>query len=193
MYRLVALVVLQRNIEFDELSRVESSFSEIAEIAKKLDVAFKPCVNGGVEIILEGSDVTLAIRQEECGTMASKVATIKSVRSALLERQRQFLEEPGLVADGRDMGTIVFPNAPVKIFLTASAKIRGERRLIQLKQQGINANLRGLIRDIEERDARDTNRKDAPLIPADDAIIIDTGKLSIDEVVKQVMDAAQFI
>ena len=187
LYRLVALAAQRRGLDFDDTDLIEKP---LAKIAETLDVTFKPCANGGVEIILEGDDVTQAIRSEDCGCVASQVAAKKPVRGALLERQRQFLELPGLVADGRDMGTVVFPNAKVKIFLTASAEIRAERRLQQLKEQGISVSLLGLIRDIEERDARDMNRKEAPLVPADDALIIDTGKLDIDEVVQTVMDAA---
>jgi len=185
LYRLVALAAQRKGIAVEE----DASEEELSKVAEKLDVIFRPCEGGGVEVLLEGDDVSLPIRTEDCGCAASQVAAKKEVRKALLGRQRDFLEAPGLVADGRDMGTVVFPNAKVKVFLTATAEIRAERRLNQLKEQGINANLRGLIRDIEERDARDTQRKDAPLVPADDAIIIDTGKLSIDEVVDQVMDA----
>lgn len=193
LYRLVALATLQKRISLDKniaSEEVETSESKVIEIARNLDVEFLPDDLGNVKIMLDGKDVTQAIRAEECGNTASKIATFKLVRTALLKRQQQFSKEPGLVADGRDMGTIVFPDAPVKIFLTASAEIRGERRLNQLKEQGISANLRGLIRDIEERDARDMQRKDAPLVPADDAIIIDTGKLSIDEVVDTVLKAS---
>ena len=185
LYRLVALAVLKKAIPLNK----DSSEYEIYNIALKLDVLFVPLENNSVRIVLEGEDVTQAIRTEECGNIASQVAALKSVRTALLERQRGFLKLPGLVADGRDMGTIVFPDAKLKIFLTASAEIRGKRRLNQLKQQGINANLRGLIRDIEERDTRDMQRKDAPLVPADDAMIIDTDNLSIDEVVNLVLNA----
>ena len=183
LYRLVALAAKRKGVSFDQ----EDS---LATIAEELDVVFRTRRSGGVEITLEGDDVSVAIRSEDCGCAASKIAAVQPVRGALLERQRKFLESPGLVADGRDMGTVVFPDAKVKIFLTASAEIRAQRRLKQLKEQGINANLRGLIEDIEARDTRDMNRKDAPLIPADEAIIIDTGKSTIDEVVSQVMEAA---
>ena len=188
LYRLVALAAQRKGIDFNQADVDENSLSEIAET---LNVVFKPCLNGGVEILMDNDDVTQAIRSEECGCAASQVAAQKPVRAALLERQKQFLQAPGLVADGRDMGTVVFPEAKVKIFLTASPQIRGERRLKQLKERGIDANLAGLIKDIEERDARDMNRKDAPLIPAGDAIIIDTGELSIDEVVNIVLSAAK--
>lgn len=184
LYRLVGLAAQRKQIDLDDETR-------LTEVAEELDVVFKANQRGGVLIMLEGCDVSLDIRTEEAGAAASQVAAKLTVRKALLARQRRFQRRPGLVADGRDMGTIVFPQAPIKVFLTASAEIRAERRLNQLKQQGISANLRGLIRDIEKRDARDTNRKDAPLIPAADAIIIDTGKLSIDEVVNKVLSAVK--
>ncbi len=184
LYRLVALAANRKGVDL-------GADEQLKKIAEQLGVSFVPVSGGLVEIKLESDDVTQIIRSEECGNAASKVAAINVVRVALLERQRRFLQEPGLVADGRDMGTVVFPDARIKIFLTASAEIRAERRLNQLKQQGINASLHGLIRDIEERDARDTNRKEAPLVPAEDAIIIDTGSMSIDEVVKTVMEAVK--
>ena len=184
LYRLVGLAANLKGISFD-------NEEELSDIARDLDVSFKPGDSGIVDIILDNNLVTNEIRTEEAGADASKVAAVSGVRKALLERQRQFQTLPGLIADGRDMGTVVFPEAKIKVFLTASAEIRAERRLNQLKQQGINANLRGLIRDIEERDARDTNRKDAPLVPAEDAIIIDTGSMSIDEVVNTVMEAVK--
>ncbi len=186
LYRLVALAANRKGVDL-------GAEEQLKEIAEQLVVSFVPVSGGLVEIKLEGDDVTQIVRTEECGNEASKVAAISGVRKALLERQRQFQTKPGLIADGRDMGTVVFPEAKIKVFLTASAEIRAERRLNQLKQQGINANLRGLIRDIEERDARDTNRKDAPLVPAEDAIIIDTDSMSIDEVVKAVMEAVKKI
>ena len=184
LYRLVALAAQRKGVDLD-------ADDSLSEIAQTLDVTFKHCEGGGLEIVLDKEIVTNSIRTEECGCAASQVATKSGVREALLDRQRRFQQAPGLVADGRDMGTVVFPDAKVKIFLTASAEIRAERRLNQLKQQGISANLRGLIRDIEERDARDTNRKDAPLVPAQDAIIIDTGVMSIDTVVETVMNVVQ--
>ena len=188
LYRLVGLAAQRNKIDLDD----EAS---LAIVAQNLDVTFKANQEGLVEIFLNGGsgydNVTFDIRTEEAGSAASQVASKPSVRAALLDRQRRFQAQPGLVADGRDMGTVVFPQAPVKIFLTASAEIRAERRLNQLKQQGISANLRGLIQDIEKRDARDTNRKDAPLIPATDAIIIDTTNLSIDEVVNDVLSRAK--
>jgi len=184
LYRLVGLAAKLKGVAFD-------NEEELSLIAADIDVNFVPGDSGIVDIFLDNNLVSNDIRTEEAGAEASRVAAISGVRKALLERQRRFQTDPGLIADGRDMGTVVFPDAKIKIFLTASAEIRAERRLNQLKQQGINANLRGLIRDIEERDARDTNRKDAPLVPAEDAIIIDTGAMSIDEVVNTVMEAVK--
>ena len=187
LYRLVALAADKKQLLTDAVVNE----NKISDLAKQLDIQFIPEPQQAVNVLLEGNDVTQKIRTEDCGNQASIVAALPDVRTALLERQRQFLESPGLVADGRDMGTIVFPDAATKIFLTASPEIRAKRRLEQLKNQGINANLYGLIRDIEERDERDTTRKDAPLIPAQDAIIIDTGRATIDDVVKRVMHALQ--
>jgi len=185
LYRLVALAADKKQLLTDAVANE----NKISELAKQLDIRFLPVPHQPVKILLEGKDVTQKIRTENCGNQASIVAALPDVRTALLERQRQFLELPGLVADGRDMGTIVFPDAATKIFLTASPEIRANRRLEQLKNQGINANLHGLIRDIEERDERDTKRKDAPLVPAQDATIIDTGEATIDDVVNRVMRA----
>jgi len=187
LYRLVALAADKKQLLTDAVANE----NKISDLAKQLDIQFIPEPQQAVKVLLEGNDVTQKIRTEDCGNQASIVAALPDVRTALLERQRQFLESPGLIADGRDMGTIVFPDAATKIFLTASPEIRAKRRLEQLKNQGINANLHGLIRDIEERDERDTTRKDAPLIPAQDAIIIDTGRATIDDVVKRVMHALQ--
>jgi cytidylate kinase len=137
--------------------------------------------------MLEGEDVSQAIRSETAGEAASQVAAVGEVREALLTRQRAFASAPGLVADGRDMGTVVFPQALLKVYLTASAEVRAQRRLKQLKDHGLNANLAGLVSDIQERDARDMNREHSPLRPASDAVTIDTSALTIDEVVTQVL------
>jgi len=180
LYRLVAHAALNKQCSFDD-------HAGLADIARHLDVTFQAQDTGGVLSILEGADVTTAIRSETAGEAASKVAAVPEVREALLERQRAFAQLPGLVADGRDMGTVVFPHATLKIYLTASAEVRAQRRLKQLKDHGLNANLAGLISDIQERDARDMNRTHAPLKPAEDAFIIDTSELSIDEVVAKVI------
>jgi cytidylate kinase len=141
-----------------------------------------------VTVSLEGDDVSLAIRSEDCGCAASKVAAVKPVRGALLERQRRFLDLPGLVADGRDMGTVVFPNSPFKVFLTASSEQRANRRLKQLQAQGHMGIMSQILAEVERRDERDSSRKHSPLKPAKDALIIDTTTLSIDEVIAQVSE-----
>ncbi|HAC28326.1 MAG TPA: (d)CMP kinase, partial [Marinobacter hydrocarbonoclasticus] len=142
------------------------------------------------KVLLAGEDVTSEIRTETCGDNASKVAVMQPVRDALLQRQRDFRVAPGLVADGRDMGTVVFPDAPVKIFLTASAEERARRRYNQLKEAGVDVNIDALLEEIRVRDERDMNRSAAPLKPADDAQVIDSTGLSIEEVLDRCMAAA---
>lgn len=185
LYRLTALAAHQRTIDLDDEQAV-------AVVAEHLDVQFLAGDAGEpTKILLDGNDVTTAIRQEEIGIAASKVATQPAVRSALLARQQAFAELPGLIADGRDMGTVVFPNASVKIFLTASAEERAKRRFLQLQEQGVNVSLDRLLEDIVRRDEQDTNRAVAPMKPANDAIILDSTKLSIQEVlirVKELME-----
>jgi len=180
LYRLTALSVLNHSLPLDDEAVV-------ADMARKLDVHFDTEAGGDVEIFLENKQVTHKIRTEQCGNAASKVAVVPAVREALLERQRGFRQAPGLVADGRDMGTVVFPDAPLKIFLTASAEERAKRRYNQLKEKGIDANLAALQGEIAERDKRDAQRAVSPLKAADDAVIIDSTHMSIDEVVEQVM------
>ena len=139
-------------------------------------------------VLLAGEDVSDAIRTEEAGMAASRVAAHPGVRSALLDWQRRFARAPGLVADGRDMGTVVFPQAPLKIFLDASPEIRAERRYKQLKEKGLDANLPQLVADIRERDARDRSRPVAPLRPAEDAVLVDSTQMSIAEVLDRVLE-----
>jgi cytidylate kinase len=139
------------------------------------------------KIFLSGQDVTDKIRSESVGNRASEVAKIAAVRQALLTRQRAFRQAPGLVADGRDMGTVVFPDATLKVFLTASPEVRAGRRYKQLIDKGISANLRALSRDLQERDARDANRAVAPLVPAPDAQVLDSSALSVDAVVERIL------
>lgn len=153
-----------------------------ARAAADLDVVFR-----GGNIILSGQDVTDSIRAEAIGNRASEVAKIPEVRAALLARQRAFRRPPGLVADGRDMGTVVFPDAALKVFLTASVGVRAQRRHKQLIDKGIHANLAALSRDLEERDARDAARAVAPLRPAEGAVLLDSSALTIDEVVDKVL------
>ena len=177
LYRLVALLALRRSTN-DEAA--------LAQEAENMDVVFQ-----GDEILLEDEEVSQHIRHEAVGNRASEVARMPAVRQALLRRQRAFRRPPGLVADGRDMGTIVFPDAALKIFLTASPEIRAQRRYNQLIEKGISANLRALSRDLAERDARDANRAVAPLVPAPDSQVLDSSGLSIDEVVERILKLYQ--
>ncbi|WP_027949030.1 (d)CMP kinase [Haliea salexigens] len=163
----------------------------VAAVARHLDVAFALDAAGEVRVAYKGRDVSRAIRTEEGGRGASTVAVIPAVREALLERQREFCQAPGLVADGRDMGTVVFPRASLKIFLTASAEERARRRYRQLLDKGENVSLPRLLEDIEERDARDSSRSASPLVPAEDAIVIDSSRLPIGDVFSAVMEAAR--
>lgn len=179
LYRLTALQVLRDDIDPDGDEAV------LGSLAQNLDVKFVLDGQGGMRIELEGLNVTTAIRDETVSQAASKVAAKPAVRSALLQRQRDFAQPPGLVADGRDMGTVVFPDAPVKLFLTADAEERAKRRTLQLSESGENAIFERIYRDILARDERDASREVAPLKPAEDATVIDTTALSIDEVVAQ--------
>jgi len=156
-------------------------------MAAHLDVQFAINSDGESQVILEGEDVTSSIRTEEIGDLASKVAAFPRVREALLRRQRAFKVSPGLVADGRDMGTVVFNDAPVKVFLTASPEERAERRFNQLKEKGFDVRIGRLLDDIRQRDERDQNRKVAPLVPAEGALLIDSTNVSIEEVVNKIL------
>lgn len=163
----------------------------VTEVARHLQVEFFTDSNGEVRVLYKGIDVSRDIRTEEGGRGASTVAAIPAVREALLQRQREFLQPPGLVADGRDMGTVVFPDAPLKIFLTASAEERAQRRYRQLLEKGENVSLPRLLGDIEERDARDSSRSVSPLVPAEDAIVIDSSHMPIVNVFAAVMNAVR--
>ena len=173
LYRLIALVSLRNTISAEEA---------LAEVAERMAVGF-----AGDKIILSDQDVTLDVRSEEVSKRASEVAKLRDVRNRLLQRQRAFRRPPGLVADGRDMGTVVFPDATLKVFLTASPEVRAERRYKQLIDKGIPANLRSLSRDLAERDARDRNRTVAPLVPAPDSQVLDSSALSIDAVAELIV------
>ncbi len=183
LYRITALQVTRK---FPEQSIYDIDEADLAEIALNLSVSYEE-ENDELVIFLDGEDITQLIRNEKIGAQASQVAAIPMVREALLARQRGFQVEPGLVADGRDMGTVVFPQAELKIYLTASAEERAQRRYKQLKDKGIDANLSSLVEELRLRDDRDMNRKTAPLKPASDAIIIDTTTLDINQVTKEVM------
>jgi len=179
LYRLTALHAMRRGVDF-------SHEDAVAELARTLPVRFEEGEDEPL-VLLDGEEVSGEIRSESAGNNASRVAAIPAVREALLERQRAFREAPGLVADGRDMGTVVFPEAPAKIFLTASAGERAERRHKQLIEKGMGASLADLVREIEERDRRDASRPVAPLKPAEDALVLDSTGIPIDEVVARAL------
>lgn len=180
LYRVTALAALTSSTDM----RDESA---LASIARGLKLNFVPAAEGLTQVLLDGEDISLAIRTESCSAAASKVAAMAEVRAALLERQRQMAIAPGLVADGRDMGTVVFPDAPLKIFLTASAEARAKRRHLQLMEKGESVTLARLLETIEERDARDRNRLESPLVPADDALVIDSTGISASAVLDTVL------
>ena len=176
LYRLTALAVQQQAID-------PENETAVADLAATLDVQFRPN-----EILLGGQDVSEVIRQEHVGNLASRLAPNPKLRAALLSRQRAFRLAPGLVADGRDMGTIVFPDAQVKIFLIADVQGRAQRRAKQLIEKGISANLQDLLADMRARDARDTQRSVAPLVAAKDAHVVDSSTLTIDQTVQSILD-----
>ncbi|CAN5427343.1 (d)CMP kinase [soil metagenome] len=180
LYRILAKATQKHAVSFDNTTA-------LAVLAAHLDVQFVvDHIAQSPRAILEGEDITEEIRSEECGNIASKVAAILEVRTALLERQRVFLQPPGLVADGRDMGTVIFPEAQLKIYLSATAQERAKRRFLQLKAKGINVSLDNILQELQQRDMRDMQRAVAPLRPAVDAIILDTTGLSIEEVMQRV-------
>lgn len=176
LYRAVALAVVEARIPLD-------AAIEVAAKASALDVRF---ADGG-RVFQGDDDISAQIRAETVGEAASRIAALPAVRAALLAKQRALRQAPGLVADGRDMGTTIFPDAELKVFLTAAAEVRAERRYKQLKQKGVDANLPRLLGEIRERDRRDSERPVSPLKPAPDACLLDTSTLSIDEVVDQVI------
>ncbi|MFG6160114.1 (d)CMP kinase [Halomonas sp. 1390] len=180
LYRLTALAAVKHEVPLDDEAR-------IAEVARGLDVVFV-AEPDTTRVLLEGEEATTTIRTEQVGDAASRVAALPAVRQALLQRQHDFRKPPGLVADGRDMGTVVFTGAPLKIFLTASAEERAHRRQRQLQEAGGDASLSSLLKEIQARDARDMQRSVAPLKPADDAITLDTTRLTIPEVVDRLTE-----
>jgi cytidylate kinase len=179
LYRIVAASALDRGIPLDDAN-------ELAAMALDLEIAFE-----GDRVVVDGDDLTLVIRTEEVSQGASRVAVLQPVRDAILDLQRGLRRSPGLVADGRDMGTVVFPDAPLKVFLDASAEVRAERRYNQLKNKGLSVSLAALLANIRERDARDRGRAVAPLRPADGAVLIDSSDMSVDEVLARVLEAAR--
>lgn len=180
IYRLLALAALKHSIDLEDNEA-------LVRLARNLDIEFRVSSEGESEIYFEGGLVSSELRTEECGNAASLVASKPDVRAALLERQRDFRQGSGLVADGRDMGTVVFPDAPVKVFLTASLEERVRRRYKQLKEKGLNASIDALSREIAERDERDMNRATAPLKPAEDSVVLDCSNMDIEEVVEFVL------
>ena len=184
IYRLLALASLKQAIAADDQAA-------LVALAVNLDIAFPTQGALAGEVLLDGEVVSAAIRTEACGHRASELAAHNQVRQALLELQRGFRQPPGLVADGRDMGTVVFADAPVKIFLTASVEERALRRHKQLMQQGVSASLHDLLQDMQARDKRDTQRAVAPLKPAEEAVTIDTTRMAIDTVIEKVMALAR--
>ncbi len=181
LYRLLALAAQRRGVATDDAAA-------LAGLAGELDIAFRPAPPGSLPAVyLDGSDVSEAIRSESVGRGASQVAAIPAVRQALLERQRRFRQPPGLVADGRDMGTVVFPDARLKIFLTATLEERARRRYNQLREKGIDVKLTDILETLRQRDERDAQRAEAPLVAAADARLIDTTAQGIEEVVEAVL------
>ena len=183
LYRLLGLVAVRHGIDIG----LNSDFTHLAE---NMDVRFEALPNGHNRVLLEGEDVTQELRTEETGALASQVAAIPSVRDALLTRQQQFAKSPGLVADGRDMGTKVFPKAQLKVFLTASIEERANRRYKQLLEQGENVSLRALEEQVRSRDDRDMNRKASPLAIAIDAVEVDTSDISVHQAVDRLKNLA---
>lgn len=187
LYRILAVAAEKYQLEL-------ANEAGIANVAETLDVVFqRPKSGNDVTVVYEGTDISQQIRTEECGNAASHIAVLPKVRSALLERQRHFRQAPGLIADGRDMGTVVFADAPLKIYLIASAEERAKRRYKQLKQKGFSVNLPRLTADIAERDTRDSQRSTSPLKPADDAIVIDTTSMDSSAVIQQIEQLVQDI
>jgi cytidylate kinase len=176
LYRLTALCALRQDTSLKD----EHALAKLAE--------HLPCSFVGEHIYLGKEDVSQAIRREEVGNTASRIAVLPTVRHALAGLQLSFRKPPGLVADGRDMGTVIFPNAQLKVFLTASVKARAQRRYKQLIEKGFAANMADLLQDLTERDARDANRSIAPLKPAEGAYLLDTSDMSAEEAVSQVLD-----
>ncbi len=185
LYRLIAIAAQNAGLN------LESDVSEISSLARHLKAAFNSDDKGGEVITLDGTDVTQQLRAESTGELASRCAVIPEVRAALVQLQHSFRKPPGLVADGRDMGTVIFPDAPLKIFLTASAAERSDRRVKQLRELGISANIDRIYSEIEARDERDQNRSESPLVPAEDAITLDSTGKPVDQVIAEVLEQAR--
>jgi len=188
LYRLLGLAAQQRGL-LDALDQ-PTSLAALVSLAEQLNIQFIPDAQQRLKVFLDQKDVTEQIRTEQIGLLASKVAVIPEVREALLMRQRHFAQSPGLVADGRDMGTVVFTDAPVKIYLTASAEARASRRVKQLQGLGLNASMQEILSDLIARDRRDMGRSIAPLKAADDALCVDSSELGIEAVFKVLVEYA---
>jgi CMP/dCMP kinase len=184
LYRVLAWASQRAGIASSDPQKLQS-------LASSLQVEFRRSASGEERVLLDGCDITGAVRAEECGNRASELAVIPQVREGLKTLQRCFRQPPGLVADGRDMGTVIFPDAGLKIFLTASVEERAQRRYNQLKEKGLDANLPALFRDIAARDARDLSRAVSPLKPAPEAVVLDTTHLDIEQVVAEVLALAR--
>jgi cytidylate kinase len=183
LYRLLAYAALNSGTDLNNEQQLQ-------DLAHQLQIEFIE-TNGAMSIFLSGQDVTEAIRSESCGNAASRIATLPAVRTALLDRQRLFRRWPGLVTDGRDMGTVVFRDARLKIFLLASLEERAKRRFAQLKSKEVHVSLEAILQDLVQRDTRDKQRGVAPLIPAPDAILIETTELTIDQVFERIMQSIE--
>ncbi|QRQ12137.1 (d)CMP kinase [Acinetobacter pittii] len=183
LYRLLGLSLHKHDL----LEKLDSQLDECIQYARQLDIKFETSTSG-ILVFLDGEDVSQTIRTERVGEYASKVAAVPELRQALFERQRAFAQSPGLVADGRDMATSIFPEANAKIYLTASAESRAERRVKQLQGMGLDAKINDILANIQARDKRDMEREVAPLKPAKDAYIIDSSELTIDQVFKLMVD-----
>jgi len=183
LYRLLGLSLHKHDL----LEKLDSQLDECIQYARQLDIKFETSTSG-ILVFLDGEDVSQTIRTERVGEYASKVAVVPELRQALFERQRAFAQSPGLVADGRDMATSIFPEANAKIYLTASAESRAERRVKQLQGMGLDAKINDILANIQARDKRDMEREVAPLKPAKDAYIIDSSELTIDQVFKLMVD-----
>lgn len=186
LYRVLALAALEQEADLQNESL-------LTELAWQLPVKFFENAAGDVQVLLRDQDVTQQVRTEECGEIASQISVFPAVRQALVDRQRAFRQSPGLVADGRDMGTIIFPDAPLKIFLIASQEERAQRRYNQLKNNGINVSLAQILTELQARDWRDQNRPVAPLVPAKEAVIIDTTLMTVHDVLVRTLQEVKKI
>jgi cytidylate kinase len=184
LYRALAIALQQHHLE-------PTAENELAKLADKVQVNFVQNSDQGYCIMLASEDITQAIRSEACGKLASQISALAKVRQALLEKQHDYRQFPGLVTDGRDMGTVIFPDAELKVFLTANSEERARRRYNQLKEKGINVSLSDILVELMARDKRDSERSIAPLVPASDAIIVDTSQMGIDQVLQVIFEQAK--